>query len=170
MAGEMFDIVSPDGKIIGRASRSAVHGNPRLLHPVVHVHVFNRNGQLYLQKRSKSKTVHPGKWDTAIGGHIHSGESVDEALVREAKEELGIEAAEFKPLFRYIMRNDFESELVFTFRTNLNGPFKLNYNEIEFGRFWGFKEIDRNLEKGIFTPNFEQEFAMLKKVLKSKSA
>ena len=166
---EIFDLVTPEGKIIGQAPRSAVHGNPDLLHPVVHIHVFNKNGQLFLQKRAKDKEVQPDKWDTSVGGHVHSGESIESAISREAFEELGLKNIKFQPLYRYVMKNDFESELVYTFRTTNNGPFKINKEEISFGRFWKIKEIKMNLGKGIFTPNFEQEFQLLEKIL-NKSA
>lgn len=160
---EVFDLVTPEGKVIGKAPRKAVHGNPDLLHPVVHVHVFNKQGQLYLQKRSNEKDVQPGKWDTSVGGHINSGESVEDALIREAEEELGIKNKQFQPLYKYVMRNAFESELVHTFRLTDNGPFKINKDEIQFGRFWRIAEIKNNIGKGIFTPNFEQEFQLLEK-------
>ncbi len=161
---EIFDIVTPEGKVVGKAPRSKVHGNPDLLHPVVHIHVFNKNGQMYLQKRSKSKEIQPGKWDTSVGGHINSGESVESAVNREALEELGLKINQLQPLYKYVMRNEIESELVYTFKTVHNGPFKINKEEIDFGRFWKMHEIDKNIGKGIFTPNFEQEFQLLKKV------
>jgi isopentenyldiphosphate isomerase/intracellular septation protein A len=158
---EWFDIVTEKGEIKGKAPRSVVHGNPQLLHPVVHLHVFNKKGQIYLQKRAMSKEVQPGKWDTSVGGHIHSGEDVNTALHREAMEELGINVENFQPLYSYVMRNDFESELVHTFRIVSNGPFKINRDEIIFGKFWRLNDIRNNLGKEIFTPNFEQEFALL---------
>jgi isopentenyldiphosphate isomerase/intracellular septation protein A len=162
---EWFNIVSEKGEVKGKAPRSAVHGNPDLLHPVVHLHVFNKKGQLYLQKRSMNKDVQPGKWDTSVGGHINSGEDVETALHREAMEELGIKVTHFKPLYTYVMRNDYESELVHTFRTTHNGPFKINRDEILFGKFWRMSDIKNNLGKNIFTPNFEQEFALLQKTM-----
>ena len=162
---EIFDIVNPEGKVLGQAPRSAVHGNPELLHPVVHIHVFNKNGQLFLQKRAKDKEVQPNKWDTSVGGHVNNGESIEAALSREALEELGIKGGQFQPLFRYVMKNEFESELVHTFRTTNNGPFKINKDEISIGRFWKIKEIKNNLGKDIFTPNFEQEFQLLEKII-----
>jgi isopentenyldiphosphate isomerase len=113
--------------------------------------------------------VQPGKWDTAVGGHIGAGEDVVSALRREAEEELGIKQHNFQPLYRYVMRNDFESELVYTFRLVYNGPFRINREEIEFGRFWSMKDIERNLGQNIFTPNFEEEFRMLQKILRRKT-
>jgi isopentenyldiphosphate isomerase len=167
---EWFDLVNEKGEITGKAPRSAVHGNPNLLHPVIHVHIFNKNGQLYLQKRSPNKDVQPGKWDTSVGGHINSGEDVISALKRESLEELGISVDNFQPLYRYVMRNEFESELVHTFKLIYDGPFKINREEIQFGRFWRPAEIEKNLGKGLFTPNFEQEFQMLKPLLKQQKS
>ena len=87
---EMFPIVDEQGNITGTATRGECHSGSKLLHPVVHLHIFNANGDLYLQKRPEWKDIQPGKWDTAVGGHIDLGESVDIALSREANEELGI--------------------------------------------------------------------------------
>jgi isopentenyldiphosphate isomerase len=161
---EWFDIVNPDGKIIGRAPRSAVHGNPDLLHPVVHIHIINSKGEIFLQKRSKDKDIQPSKWDTAVGGHIQSGETMDHALRRETEEEMGISFAKFKPFFRYVMRNEIESELIHGFLIEEEGPFYPNPNEIIEARFWKSSEIEEALGTGIFTPNFEKEYELLLKI------
>ncbi len=160
---EWFDQVDQNGKVIGKAPRSHFHGNPDFIHPVIHIHVFNKQGRLFLQKRIESKDLYPGFWDTAVGGHVSSGENIHSAMLREAEEELGLNAAKAKPLFRYLMRNKWESELIHTFKIVDNGPFKLCPQEISDGRFWTLFEIRKNLGNGVFTPNFEQEFAMLGK-------
>jgi isopentenyldiphosphate isomerase/intracellular septation protein A len=165
---EWFDIVLPQGKAIGKAPRSAVHGNPDLLHPVIHVHIVNSAGRLFLQKRSSQKDLYPDRWDTAIGGHVLSGESIERALHREAEEELGISICDFKPLFRYVHKNDFESELVHGFFLQDDGPFYINRKEISEGRFWETSAIEENIGKKVFTPNFEEEFGLLKKILLPK--
>ncbi|MFZ0389387.1 MAG: NUDIX domain-containing protein [Calditrichia bacterium] len=164
-AEEWFDVVEPDGKIIGRAPRSQVHGNPQLLHPVVHLHIVNHSGEIFLQKRSLKKDVQPGKWDTAVGGHIQSGETVDRALRREMEEELGISGGEVRPLFRYVHRNNLESELVHGFILQDDGPFYPHPQEISEARFWSVEEIQHSIGKEVFTPNFEKEFGLLMKIV-----
>ena len=65
---EMFPVVDEQGNITGAATRGECHSGSRLLHPVVHLHIFNTKGELYLQKRPEWKDIQPGKWDTAVGG------------------------------------------------------------------------------------------------------
>lgn len=87
---EMLPVVNEQGEVTGKTTRKEAHGKLRPLHPVVHLHVFNSRGELYLQKRPQWKDVQPGKWDTATGGHVGYGESIENALMREVAEELGI--------------------------------------------------------------------------------
>jgi isopentenyldiphosphate isomerase len=73
---EIFPIVDEAGRVVGKATRGGCHSGSKLLHPVVHLHVFNAQGDVYLQKRPEWKDIQPGKWDTAVGGHMeHAGDS-----------------------------------------------------------------------------------------------
>lgn len=164
---EMLPVVDPSGIVIGQASRKYCHSGAKPLHPVVHLHILNREGKLYIQKRSMKKDLLPGRWDTAVGGHIGYGESVLEALYREASEELGF--YDFNPvgLFSYVFESDTERELINSFAAVGNFELHPDLDEVDEGRFWSFEEIDANLSKSIFTPNFEKEFQMIRKPLEA---
>ena len=159
---EWFPVVDKDGNTIGKALRSVCHdGKSMLLHPVIHLHLFNTRGELFLQKRAKTKDIHPGKWDTSVGGHISPGETPNEALMREAGEEIGLN--NLVPVFlgKYIWESPRERELVNSY-SSISDKFPvINKDEIDEGRFWELKEIRENLGNDVFTPNFEHEFKMM---------
>ena len=154
---ELFPVVDETGRVVGCATRGECHDGRRLLHPVVHLHLFNSRGELYLQKRPLWKDIQPGRWDTAVGGHVDYGETPDEALRREVREELSV--TEFTPerLTQYIFDSVRERELVYVNRTVYDGPVTPS-DETDGGRFWTIGEILRTLGTGLFTPNFESEF------------
>lgn len=154
---EIFPIVDENGVILGSASRGECHSGSKLLHPVVHLHVFDTEGRLFLQKRPDWKDIQPGKWDTAVGGHVDLGENVEMALIREAREELGLEDFEKHHLISYVFESDREKELVSVFKTVIDYQPRPS-DELDGGRFWSLDEILANLGKDVFTPNFEQEF------------
>ncbi|MDR2137994.1 MAG: NUDIX domain-containing protein [Tannerella sp.] len=157
-AGEWLPLVNEVGEVVGKATRRACHSGMKLLHPVVHLHVFNPAGELYLQKRSKHKDIQPGKWDTAVGGHVDYGETVETALRREAFEELGL--IRFTPVFiaRYVFESDLEKELVNTFMATCDELLHPHPAELDGGRFWLLRDMEALLGKHVFTPHFEHEF------------
>jgi len=157
---EIFDIVDEQDKVTGQACRQEVHRNPSLIHRVVHVLVFNPKGELFLQKRSRFKDMHPGKWDTSVGGHVNAGESYERAALREMREELGIEGTKLEYLHTYIHRNSRESEFVRSYRCCWDGSVRTDPEEIEEGRFWSLKEINDS-DLLLFTPNFLDELKRL---------
>lgn len=162
---EMVPVVEETGLVIGQASREIVHGGSKLLHPVVHLHIVNRSGELFVQKRSMKKKLLPGKWDTAVGGHVDYGERLETALFRESFEELGFR--EFNPVYikSYVWETRQEKELVNVFATVGNFVLEPCNDEVTEGRYWTMAEIGSRLGKNVFTPNFEHEFVAVKDML-----
>lgn len=155
---EKFPIVNEQGEVIGSATRGECHSGSKLLHPVVHLHVFNSKGDIYLQRRPAWKDIQPGKWDTAVGGHIDYGETPEEALRREVREELGITDFVPVPIDKYVFESQREKELVYVNRTTYDGEIRPSTDELDGGRFWTLQEIRKAIGKGLLTPNFESEF------------
>ncbi len=157
MQEELLEVVNENGEIIRTLPRSEIHGNPSLIHRVVHVLVFNKKGEILLQKRSMHKDVAPGKWDTSVGGHVHYGETLDVAVKREMEEELGITICKPEFLYTYVHSNPYETELVYTYSCVYNGNISFQQEEIDEVRLWSLEEIRQNIGKGIFSDNFEHE-------------
>ena len=162
---EWLSVVDDAGRIIGKAPRSLCHRGEKILHPVVHLHVLNPNGHIYLQKRPLDKLIQPGKWDSAVGGHISFGEDLETALRREAYEEIGLENFSAKPLGTYKWETEIESELVYYFISYDYQKIRLHSEEVTEGKFWSPSQIEQQLDHGVFTRNFEHEYQLLKKVL-----
>lgn len=155
---EVFPIVNESGQTIGKITRKRAHDGSKILHPVVHLHVFNGRGELYLQHRPAWKDIQPDKWDTACGGHVGYGESIEAALQREVLEELGISGFDSEKIGCYVFEGKREKELVYVYRTCFDGPIHPSTDELAGGRFWNREEILSTMGQGLFTPNFEDEY------------
>ena len=162
LSGEFFPVVEPNGLVVGKALRSYCHSGAKPLHPVVHIHIMDRMERIYLQKRSMKKDIQPGKWDTAVGGHVDYGEEIIEAVYREASEELGLNG--FNPVYleSYVFESQVEKELVNVFAAIGSFELKPDHDEVDEGRWWKLSDISANIGKEVFTPNFESEFLKVK--------
>lgn len=161
---EWVPLVDETGKVTGQAPRSQVHNGSKLLHPVVHMHVLNKNKSILIQKRPLDKLIQPGKWDTAVGGHISAGEQLEEALKKEAFEEIGLKDFSAKLQKVYKWESEVEAELVYMFTTYDFKNIGVQSNEVEELRFWTKNQVNKNLGKDVFTPNFEHEYKVLKEL------
>ncbi len=155
---ERFPVVDEQGCVVGSATRGECHNGSRLLHPVVHLHVFDSKGNVYMQKRPQWKDIQPGKWDTSVGGHMDYGETPEQALIREVREELGM--TDFQPQWigQYVFDSMRECELVYVYSTVYDGPVCPSAEELDGGRFWTMDEIRAAIGQQVLTPNFESEF------------
>ena len=159
---EWFDTVDEADRVVGRARRAECHRNPALVHRAAHVVVFSTDGRVLLQKRSAAKDLEPGKWDTAVGGHLALGEDYETGVRREMAEELGLAARlPLERLFDLRFRDAVQSENIRVFRLVYDGPFRPDPAEVDEVRFWTACELRNALGTGVLTPSLEIELARL---------
>jgi isopentenyldiphosphate isomerase len=140
---ELFDVVDKQDRVTGQAARREVHARG-WRHRAVHLLVVNAAGRVFLQKRSKTKDLFPGIWDSSAAGHVGAGEDYDGTAVRELAEEIGCRPAHPpRPLFKIEARAETGQEFVWVYRVDDEGPFVLQVEEVERGDWFSPEEIDR---------------------------
>ncbi len=140
---ELFDVVDEQDRVTGQLPRREVHARG-LRHRAVHVLVVNRAGQVFLQRRSMAKDLHPGVWDSSSSGHVGAGDDYDDTARRELEEEIGCRPDRPpQPLFKIEAREETGQEFVWVYRVEAEGPFTLQPAEIDEGRWFTLAEVDR---------------------------
>jgi 16S rRNA (adenine1518-N6/adenine1519-N6)-dimethyltransferase len=152
---EIFDVVDAQDQVIGSERRDTVHVN-NLRHRAVHVWIFNERGELFLQKRSPWKQIHPDLWCSSAAGHVDSGESYEEAAHRELGEEIGVQS---RLLRFWSIQASLENghEFLEVFIGSSEGPYCCASGEVEAGSFFPITQIQHWLEASPedFTPVFK---------------
>ncbi len=97
---EMVDIVDKNCKIIGTSLKREAH-KKGLLHATVIAAVINKRGDWLLVTQSKNRQE-PGKYVCPMGGHVAHGETFEDALKREMKEELGVDDFKYRLKGKFI--------------------------------------------------------------------
>lgn len=116
---EQFDVLNELGEFTGKiATREECHKNG-LWHRAVYGFIIDKDRNILLQKRSKNKKLWPDMWDVTVGGHVIAGEFGRQALIRETKEELGIDISDDE--VKYLVGS--------TSINNQNGIINKHYNE-----------------------------------------
>ena len=137
------ELPADEVSLLVRRPRHEVH-RLGLKHRAVHVLVFNRRDEVFLQKRSMRKDREAGKWDSSSSGHLDSGEDYDAAAVRELGEELGWQPANApQRLFKLPASQETDHEFVWVYHCEGEGPFTLHPEEIETGGWFAADHVDR---------------------------
>lgn len=144
---DLFDVVDANDEVVRVEKRSIVHAE-RLMHRAVHVFVFNRAGQLFLQRRSMNKDSAPGKWVSSCSGHVDSGEDYDTAAPRELQEEIGLSQAQgLERIFKESPCPQTGHEFVWVYRCVSDGPFTLDPEEVSEGKWVDLEELNHWVEE-----------------------
>lgn len=138
---ELLAIVDEDDEVVGSKTRREIH-QEGLRHRAVHILVFNTQGHVCLQKRSMTKDVNPGAWDTSSAGHVDFGETYETAAKRELEEELGISPSQsLTAIGRIDACESTGWEFVQIYATRYAGPLTPNAKEIDMLKWVSESEI-----------------------------
>lgn len=164
---EYNDVINKNDEVVGKVLHSELY-NKKLPHRIVHILLFDENQKIILQKRSKHKSFCPQHWSTSVGGHVMSGESYEDAAIREFKEELGANVPiKFLFKFRYdvsdnvgddVSDNDSNNffKMISIFKANFNGPFELNPEEVESISSFSLDDLSKMIMDGeLFHPELK---------------
>ncbi len=149
---ELFDVVDDQDKVVKQVARKIVHAE-NLLHRAVHVFVFNKHREVFLQFRSRVKDKCPSTWDSSAAGHLDAGEDYEHAAIRELYEELGIEDAEMQRLAKISPSEQTGWEFIELYLALSDGPVRYPASEIETGQWFPLALIDQ------WVSNHPEQFA-----------
>lgn len=149
---ETVQIVNEDNTEIAAVSRWIMR-EQQLIHRASYILVFNKSGDLFVQKRTMTKDVYPGYYDVAAGGVVLAGESYEESAERELAEELGIEEVKLTYCFDNYFEDTTNKVWGRVFRCRHEGPFTLQKEEIESGGFMNVAQILGAADSQLFTPD-----------------
>jgi isopentenyldiphosphate isomerase len=144
---EYLDIVNDQDEVIGKASRDEIY-EKSLCHRIVHVLIFNDAGEIAIQLRSPKLSFSPGHWSTTAGGHVQSGESYEQAAIREYQEELGVKSALEELGKDYYQADRSPNKFLVTYKTIFNGPFNPDPEVVEKVDFFSIDRVKEMIENG----------------------
>jgi NADH pyrophosphatase NudC (nudix superfamily) len=158
-------VVDIEGNVIGKATREECHRNPKLIYPVIRMHLINNNKQILLQKRSLKSDIEAGKWDAAVAGHIRYNEDIEKAVYREAMEEINFKPEFLDLLEKRVFKAPNSTALMFIFITQSNQEITPNKKEVEDARFYTFNQVLQLQKENKISVGLQQELKILQGIL-----
>jgi isopentenyl-diphosphate Delta-isomerase len=167
-ASEQLILVDDHDREIGFKGKADCHLGSGVLHRAFSIFVFNRNNELLLQQRSKSKMLWPGYWSNTCCSHPRRGEAMADAVTRRLKQELGF-TCPLEYLYKFKYQAQFgaigaEHELCSVYFGRYDGSVDVNVTEIAAWRFVGVEALEHELARApdTFTPWFKMEWVHIK--------
>ena len=166
---EPLILVDDEDRQIGTLDKSACHDGEGRLHRAFSLFVFNPRGETLIQRRHPDKRLWPSFWSNSCCSHPREGEMIEDAVVRRAKQELGLS---IKPhfLFKFRYKASFldigtEFELCSVFVSRTTREPRINASEIEDWRWIAPDDLDQEIDMKptTYTPWLEIEWKRLRK-------
>lgn len=152
--------VDDNDRVIGYGNRSEAI-EKGLAHRIARVFVFNKNGELLIQKRSPRIKL-PGRWDQSAAGHVDEGEDYPTAAAREAKEEIGLRNIELTEFGKFYTEETDEGVLKKRFNmlyiAHFDGELMQDNDEVSEIKWTGLKELEEWMSNA--PDNFTQGFLL----------
>ena len=162
MKDEIYSVVNEDDKVIGKATRKEVHVK-KLTHRSVMFFIFDKKGRILVTQRTKNKEFYKEYWSIGLGGHVNAGETYDETVVREVKEEANIDDKPF-PMGSFKLRLPEESENARVYGFVIDKKPELDPFEVKQGIFMTREEMEEKIKKEKFLPETKDLLRILKKM------
>ncbi len=155
--GKFVEVVNKKDKVIGKIERRIVHEKPTL-HRAVHVFVFNKKKEIFLQKRPDTMQHYPSLWDSGVGEHTELNETYEKTARRGLKEELNLKPRKISYLTKKAILDKNCFEMIALFKTKFDGKIKISKKEVADGKFFTLKEAQKIMKEGKTTPFFNKLF------------
>ncbi len=157
MRDELVDIVNGKDEVVGTAMKKAAYADKKTIR-IGHAFIFNAEGDMALQLRSRNVSFCPGHWVTAGSGHVLAGESYLQAGRRELREELGISVPlTFEGAEHYVQPDGMEKFLG-VLRGTYDGVFSMHPDDVDDVKWFSMNEIQNMVARG---ERFHPEFLFL---------
>lgn len=153
---ELCDVVDQADHVVNVCPRDLVHVN-KWPHRAVHIWIFNKQGELFLQKRSQWKSNHPSLWCSSVAGHVNAHEEYLTAAYREIQEELGLQVNKLQAFHRLEASEATGEEFIECFYGHTEEPIFMDPIELETGAFFELTSLSAWLKNcpETFTPVFK---------------
>ena len=158
---ELLILVDKKDQAIGLAAKEKCHQNSGILHRAFSIFIFDKKGQLLLQKRSSNKVLWPLFWSNSCCSHPKKGEDLLSAAQNRLKQEMGIDCQlrqEGKLTYQACFKDKgAEREITNIFIGTYSGPVFPNPEEVAEIKWVEPKKLaaDIKVNPGIYTPWFK---------------
>ncbi|MBM3072282.1 isopentenyl-diphosphate Delta-isomerase [Enterobacter sp. RHBSTW-00994] len=171
-------LLSAQGEIIGIQEKYAAHTAHTPLHLAFSSWLFNAEGKCLITRRALSKKAWPGVWTNAVCGHPQTGETLEQAIIRRCRFEVGAEITTITPVapeFRYRETDPsgiVENEICPVFAARVTNDIIVNVDEVMEYQWVDLESLFRSLDATpwAFSPWMVKEATTAREKLRSFSA